>query len=110
MKRVSSVFFLTKTTPTHTARETYLQMSPLLAADKVTAPLLLVHGQADPNPGTFPQQSERFHAALKAHGVKSRLVLLPYESHGYRARESVLHVLQETDAWLERFVKNRVVE
>ena len=60
-----------------------------------------MHGEDDNNTGTFPLQSERFYAALKGHGAPSRLVLLPHEGHGYRARESVLHALYEQDAWLE---------
>ena len=80
-------------------------MTPLLHADKVTRPLLLIHGEADPNPGTFPMQSERLYAALKSQGVRSRLVVLPHEGHGYRGRESVLHCLAESDEWLERFVR-----
>jgi dipeptidyl aminopeptidase/acylaminoacyl peptidase len=82
-------------------------MAPFLHAHRIKKPLLLVHGEADNNPGTFPLQSERFYSALKAHGAPSRLVLLPHEGHGYRARESVLHVLAETDAWLEAWVKHK---
>jgi hypothetical protein len=51
--------------------------------------------QEDNNPGTYPLQSERFYSALKGHGGRVRLVLLPHEGHGYRARESVLHTLYE---------------
>ncbi len=72
-------------------------------ADKIKRPLLLVHGEDDNNTGTFPMQSERFYAALKGHGAATRLVLLPHESHGYSARESVMHVLAEMDAWLRRY-------
>lgn len=75
----------------------------LRQADKVKRPLLLVHGEDDNNTGTFPMQSERFYAALKGHGATARFVLLPHESHGYSARESVMHVLAEMDAWLRRY-------
>src|ERR1700688_959559 len=87
------------------APQAYLAMSPLLHADEIGAPILLVHGQADSNSGTDPLQSERFYAALKGLGATARLVLLPFESHGYRARESILHLLWEEDRWLERYVK-----
>jgi dipeptidyl aminopeptidase/acylaminoacyl peptidase len=83
------------------AKETYQKMSPFMNADKITKPVLLIHGEADNNPGTFPLQSERMFAALKGHGVTSRLVILPYESHGYSARESILHCLAEMHEWLE---------
>ena len=74
-------------------------------AEKVNEPLLLIHGDADNNSGTFPMQSERFYSALKGHGATARLVMLPHESHGYRARESVMHMLWETAAWLDIHVK-----
>jgi dipeptidyl aminopeptidase/acylaminoacyl peptidase len=85
----------------------YAAMSPFNFADKVKDPLLLIHGQADDNSGTFPMQSERFYHALKGHGATVRLVMLPHESHTYRARESLLHLLWETEAWLDRHVKSR---
>ncbi len=88
------------------APEVYFKMSPFMHADRVKAPILLIHGEADNNSGTFPIQSERFFRALEGHGVKARLVLLPYESHGYRARESVMHMLWETNEWLDKYVKH----
>lgn len=87
------------------AQETYLAMSPFNHAGKIKAPLLIIHGEQDNNSGTFPVQSERLFAAIKGLGGSARLVMLPNESHGYRARESVLHMLAETDAWLEKYVK-----
>jgi len=86
--------------------EVYFKMSPFMHANKVNEPLLLVHGIADNNPGTFPLQSERFYNALKGLGATVRLVMLPYESHSYRARESILHLLWETQEWLKKYVKN----
>jgi dipeptidyl aminopeptidase/acylaminoacyl peptidase len=88
------------------APETYFTMSPFMHADQIDEPILLVHGEADNNSGTFPIQSQRLFHALKGHGARARLVLLPHESHGYRGRESVLHTLWETNEWLERYVKN----
>lgn len=67
--------------------------------------MLLIHGEADNNPGTFPIQSERLYNAIKGHGGTIRYVVLPHESHGYRARESVEHMLWEMDTWLETYVK-----
>lgn len=86
--------------------EIYNAMSPFMNANKVNQPLLLIHGEADNNSGTFPIQSERFYNALKGHGAITRLVMLPHESHGYAAKESILHTLYEMDAWLEQYVKN----
>lgn len=89
------------------APEVYYNLSPFNFADKIKTPILLIHGEADNNSGTFPIQSERFYAALKGHGATARYVVLPAESHGYRARESVLHCLWEMDQWLDKHVKNR---
>jgi dipeptidyl aminopeptidase/acylaminoacyl peptidase len=87
------------------AKDVYANMSPFMYADKIKKPILLIHGEADNNSGTFPIQSERFYAALKGHGATARLVILPYESHGYRAKESLLHMLWEMDQWLEKYVQ-----
>jgi dipeptidyl aminopeptidase/acylaminoacyl peptidase len=89
------------------APETYVKMSPFMFADKIKTPLLMIHGMADNNSGTFPIQSERLFAALKGFGATARFVYLPYESHGYSARESVLTVLAEMFEWFDKYVKNR---
>jgi dipeptidyl aminopeptidase/acylaminoacyl peptidase len=83
----------------------YFKMSPFSYADKVKTPVLFVHGEADNNSGTFPIQTERFYNAIKGHGGTARYVLLPYESHGYRAKESIMHMLWEMDNMLETYVK-----
>ena len=88
------------------APEIYYEMSPFMHADDVNEPILLIHGLADNNSGTFPVQSERYYHALKGLGKTVRLVFLPAESHGYRARESILHMLWETDRWLQEYVRN----
>ena len=88
------------------APDVYYQMSPFNFADQIQEPILLIHGEADNNSGTFPMQSERFYSALKGHGATVRYVVLPYESHGYRARESVMHTLAEMVAWMDQYVKN----
>ncbi|KAA1243707.1 S9 family peptidase [Aquimarina sp. RZ0] len=89
------------------APEIYNTMSPFMHADKMKTPLLLIHGEADNNSGTYPLQSERYFNALKGLGATTRLIMLPKESHGYRAKESILHLLWEQDQWLEKHVKNR---
>lgn len=89
------------------APEIYYNMSPFMHADTMKTPLLLVHGEADNNSGTYPLQSERYFNALKGLGAPVRLVMLPKESHGYRAKESVLHMLWEQDQWLEKYLKNK---
>jgi len=89
------------------APEVYNRLSPFMHADKMKTPLLLIHGDADNNSGTYPMQSERYFNALKGLGATARLVMLPKESHLYRSKESIMHVLWEQDQWLEKYVKNR---
>ncbi len=88
------------------AKDIYFSISPFMHANKIQDPILLIHGEADNNSGTFPIQSKRLYQAVKGHGGTVRLVMLPNESHGYRARESVLHTQAETIDWFEKYVKN----
>ncbi|RUO63213.1 S9 family peptidase [Pseudidiomarina insulisalsae] len=83
----------------------YIGMSPFFHAHKIDEPLLMIHGSNDNNSGTFPMQSERLYQAIKGLGGTARLVMLPHESHGYRARESVLHMLWEQTRWLDTYLK-----
>jgi len=89
------------------APEIYYNMSPFMHAEKVKTPLLLIHGEEDNNSGTYPLQSERYFNALKGLGATTRLVMLPKESHSYRAKESIMHMLWEQDRWLEKYVKSK---
>ncbi|MFB9077287.1 S9 family peptidase [Flavobacterium procerum] len=86
--------------------EVYNTMSPFMNADKMKTPILLVHGEADNNPGTFTLQTERYFQALKGLGAPARMVILPKESHGYVAKENILHLLWEQDQFLEKYLKN----
>jgi len=88
------------------APEVYYNMSPFNHADKIKTPLLLIHGEMDNNPGTFPIQTERLFNAIQGHGGTVRYVQLPYESHGYTSKENILHMLWEQNRWLETYVKN----
>ncbi len=98
--------FQSEERPFWKAPAVYQAMSPFNNADKIHDALLLIHGEQDNNTGTFPIQSERMFQAIKGLGGTARLVMLPNESHAYRARESIMHMLYETNNWLERFVKN----
>ncbi|HET7896297.1 MAG TPA: prolyl oligopeptidase family serine peptidase, partial [Flavisolibacter sp.] len=88
------------------APQLYYDMSPFSYANQIKTPLLLIHGEADDNPGTFPINSERLFNAVKGHGGTVRLVMLPYEAHSYRGKENLLHMLYEQNQWLEIYVKN----
>ncbi len=87
------------------APDLYFKMSPFSYADKIKTPLLLIHGDTDDNPGTFPINSERMFSAIKGHGGTVRFVFLPYEAHGYRGKENLLHMLWEQNEWLKKYVK-----
>lgn len=98
--------FQSERRPLWEAREVYFNVSPFMHADKIDEPMLMIHGEEDNNSGTFPMQSRRLFQAIKGNGGTARLVMLPEESHGYRARESVMHVQAEMLGWLDRYVKN----
>jgi dipeptidyl aminopeptidase/acylaminoacyl peptidase len=88
------------------APDLYMKISPFVYANKIRAPILLIHGEADNNTGTFPIQSERLYAAIRGNGGTVRYVTLPLEAHGYNARESTEHVLYEMINWFDKYVKN----
>lgn len=87
------------------ARDTYLKLSPLLYADTIKEPLLIIHGERDNNPATVPLQSEKLFEAIRGTGGTVRLVMLPFEPHGYFARESIEHTIWETLTWFDRHVQ-----
>jgi dipeptidyl aminopeptidase/acylaminoacyl peptidase len=89
------------------APDLYFKMSPFSYANQIKTPLLMIHGEADNNPGTFPIQSERLYNAIKGHGGTVRFIQLPYESHGYASKENILHMLWEQHEWLEKYVKGK---
>lgn len=85
--------------------DTYNAISPFCHADKIDTPILLIHGMADSNPGTFPIQSERYYEALRGLGKEASLLLLPYEDHSYTGKESIEHMLAVCDEWLDRWMR-----
>lgn len=87
------------------AEPVYRAMSPFTFANQIKDPILFIHGTDDNNSGTFPVQSERMYAAVKGHGGTARLVMLPHESHGYAARESIGQTVAEMLEWLDRHLK-----
>lgn len=85
----------------------YNEMSPFYTANKMTRPILLIHGEADNNPGTFTLQTERYFQAIKGLGGNARMVILPKESHGYAAKDNILHVLWEQEQFLDKYLKGK---
>jgi len=88
------------------AMDNYIRLSPVMHADKINEPLLIIHGEVDQNPGTVPLQSEKLFEAVRGTGGTVRLLMLPHEEHGYRSREAVEQVLAEQLDWFGRYVKN----
>jgi dipeptidyl aminopeptidase/acylaminoacyl peptidase len=89
-----------------TAQDTYLKVSPYFFANKMRAPLLIVHGSDDANPGTTPLQSEQLYQAIRGNGGVTRLVMLPHEPHWYSAMESNEQLAYEELRWFDKYVKN----
>jgi dipeptidyl aminopeptidase/acylaminoacyl peptidase len=98
--------FQSERRPLWEAKDAYARLSPFMYADKIKEPLLLIHGENDDNTGTFPVQSQRMYQAVKGNGGTVRLVMLPYEAHGYSARESVLHTQAEMIRWFNKYVRD----
>ncbi|MEM9486512.1 MAG: prolyl oligopeptidase family serine peptidase [Cyanobacteria bacterium P01_F01_bin.116] len=92
------------------ARDVYIQVSPTFFADQINEPVLIIHGSDDSNPGTLTFQSQVFYEAVRGSGGTARLVLLPFEDHGYRAQESIEHVIWEQLRWFDKYVKGAVLE
>lgn len=88
------------------APETYNRLSPFNYAQDIKDPILLIHGENDDNDGTFPIQSQRLFQAIKGNGGNVRYVTLPYEAHGYAARQSIEHTLYEMITWFDAHVKH----
>ncbi|MDY3562858.1 prolyl oligopeptidase family serine peptidase [Gemmata sp. JC673] len=88
------------------ARETYLEMSPLLRANQINGALLMYHGMEDANVGTHPMNSEALFAALDGLGKPAALYMYPYEGHGPISRETNLDLWARWIAWLDTYVKN----
>jgi dipeptidyl aminopeptidase/acylaminoacyl peptidase len=97
--------FQSERRPLWEAKSVYMEISPLITADQIKTPLLLIHGESDNNPGTFPMQSQRLFQAIQGNGGIAKLVMLPHEGHGYRALQSVMHVQYETVRWLDKYLK-----
>ncbi len=88
------------------ARRVFNAVAPFNHVPKLHGALLLVHGSMDQNTGTSTIQSERYFQALRGYKKHVRYVELPFEGHGYKISENVLHQFYEINRWLEKYVKN----
>ena len=91
------------------AKQLYHDMSPFNYADKLSGSLLLIHGSADQNSGTYTIQSQRYFQALRGHKKHIRYVELQQDGHTYQIRENILHYLYEANLWLDKYVKKAEV-
>ncbi len=87
-------------------QKTYLDMSPLLYADKLQGAVLMYHSLEDQNVGTDPISSIRMMQALRANGKTAALYLYPYEDHGPATRETDLDQWARWVAWMDIYVKH----
>ncbi|MEX2182686.1 MAG: DUF305 domain-containing protein [Gemmatimonadaceae bacterium] len=87
------------------ARETYLDMSPFLRADRLAGALLLYHATEDQNVGTAPLASTRMMAALQGLGKTAALYMYHYEGHSVATYESDLDMWARWFAWFDVYVK-----
>jgi len=88
----------------------YHAMSPLFFADQLNGALLMYHGLADQNPGTFPIHSKRMFDALNYLGKTAALYYYPYENHGPATESTILDLWSRWTAWLDLYVKHARVE
>jgi dipeptidyl aminopeptidase/acylaminoacyl peptidase len=88
------------------ARDVYLQMSPILYADRLQGALLMYHSLEDQNTGTDPVNSIRLLHALQGMGKTAALYMYPYEDHGPLTQETLLDQWGRWTAWLDLYVKN----
>jgi dipeptidyl aminopeptidase/acylaminoacyl peptidase len=88
------------------AEDVYLKVSPFFFAKSMKAPLLIVHGADDANPGTTPLQATKLFEAIRGNGGTTRLVMLPHEPHWYSAMESNEQLAYEMVRWFDKYVKD----
>ncbi|WP_127506002.1 alpha/beta hydrolase family protein [Actinoplanes solisilvae] len=79
--------------------EIYAAFSALRFADRLTRPVLIVHGVRDANPATTPDQATELYRAIVATGGHARLLLLPEEGHTFRYRENLQALAAEHERW-----------
>ena len=79
----------------------FQRFSPVLQADRVTTPLLILHGDADQRVPMY--QGRQFFEALLAHGKTARMVAYPGSGHFPAKWEQRRDVVRELVAWLTRY-------
>ena len=81
-----------------------LVYDPYVSADKIKAPLLLIHGTGDTN--VVPTESEQMFTALRMLGREAELVRVQGENHGINSKPSVE---EGRDAvmldWFDKYLK-----
>jgi dipeptidyl aminopeptidase/acylaminoacyl peptidase len=80
--------------------QVFQQFSAVMHAEKVTTPLLVLHGEADARVPAY--QGREFFEALAAHGKTTRMVTYPGSGHFPSAWEQRRDVFREIANWLTR--------
>jgi dipeptidyl aminopeptidase/acylaminoacyl peptidase len=105
-RTLTPMTFQTEKRTLWTARQTYLDMSPLLQADRMSGALLMYHGMDDANVGTNPMNAEHLYMALRGLGKPAALYMYAYEGHGPAGRQTILDQWARWTTWLDLHVIN----
>ncbi|MCV2489636.1 prolyl oligopeptidase family serine peptidase [Geodermatophilus sp. YIM 151500] len=82
--------------------ELLARLSPMTALDRVTAPVLLAHGDRDTNVPVG--ESVQAHGSLTARGAVAELLLLPGEGHTIVGHPHVVELSERVAAWFDTWL------
>jgi acylaminoacyl-peptidase len=85
-------------------RELYVEHSPVYNADKITTPMLLLHGEADTNVPVG--ESDNMFTALKLLGREVEMVEFPGQDHWILDREQRYIWWDSILAWYDKWLKD----
>lgn len=94
--------------PSAATQARYREQSPLTYADRVTTPLLILHGASDPR--VPPGQAIEMYRALRGQGKPVELVLYPREQHALGEYSHLIDRMQRDSSWISRYTLNKEVQ
>jgi dipeptidyl aminopeptidase/acylaminoacyl peptidase len=86
----------------------YRKANVLPDVERIKAPLLILHGEEDPQ--VPPQESQEFAAALKQAGKTFTYITYPHEGHGFQQREHRQDAYERELAFLNKYLKPDAVQ
>ncbi|HYM09739.1 MAG TPA: alpha/beta fold hydrolase, partial [Bryobacterales bacterium] len=102
--RLSAIRWMMKMGGTRQEKpEVYRKADILLDVEKIKAPLLIMHGEDDPQ--VPPYESAQFVSALKEHGKKYYYFTYPGEGHGFTQPQHRLDAWKKELAFLEKYLQ-----